>query len=859
MKQRLLVIVLIAGPLAWLLGPALFRGETLAFRDAGHYYHPYYRFVASAWGEGRVPLWNSQENMGQPLLADPTAAALYPGKLIFALPLPYDARYNGYLIAHVLLAAVNAFVAARGLGRSSHAAALCAMSYALCGSVLFQVCNAVFLIGAAWLPLAMLAASRMSQQRSFRWAAGLAAVLAMMVLGGDPQMAYHVVLIAALYVVVDSRCSLGEKLVVRGANNDSPLRIALSRLVLILASCSIALTLAAVQILPSAQWSRASTRAAYDSPRNIYQWAFLKPADANVASHEFFLGHLASGHHEESYHFSVGPWHAASLLWPNCYGQVAPVNTRWVRALPAEGRTWTPTLYMGLLPLLLALSELRYRAKSNRAAASPPPAAQQLSETESLYANTTNTWLTWTVALALLAALGWYSLGWIASEIYHAIRGAEAEPLSVGWPFGGVYWLLQTLLPGYDYFRYPAKWLVVAAMGLSLLAAAGWDRACEQNSPWLRRALVIVVLVSAVLLLFFLALTTVTTFWAALVENVEADTLFGPLDARLSARCVTGSLLHGCLVGGALWWLVSNADRRRWPAVALLAITAIDLAVAQRGLLPTASHGQREAHLATNNFRLYRRASPPPDDWKQTSSPDRLQQIVTRDESTLYPKYHLITEFEILNSRGAMRSVQHDCFLREVRRRGMLDIAAAGSLEGRRPLPRAAIAHDVRTLPPLQDEAYDQVSKRTAEVLELLQEHGGDFSVVETDQNLATPSPGDVSPGVVEHCEITNDQPELIEIRATLATDGLVVLRDSYLPGWQCQVTDRATGETRKHPILRTNRVMRGVWLPAGDYDIAFAYRPALFRWGALISFCGWAAMLLFVVAQVSRLVRKEV
>ena len=57
-------------------------------------------------------------------------------------------------------------------------------------------------IGAAWLPFAALLADRMLRQRSWQAALGLGAVLALMILGGDPQMALNVLLAASLYVVI---------------------------------------------------------------------------------------------------------------------------------------------------------------------------------------------------------------------------------------------------------------------------------------------------------------------------------------------------------------------------------------------------------------------------------------------------------------------------------------------------------------------------------------------------------------------------------------------------------------------------------------------------------------------------------
>ena len=59
------------------------------YRDTGHYYYPLFEWTSSQWSHGNVPLWNPQENLGEPLAADATASLFYPGKLVFVLPLGF--------------------------------------------------------------------------------------------------------------------------------------------------------------------------------------------------------------------------------------------------------------------------------------------------------------------------------------------------------------------------------------------------------------------------------------------------------------------------------------------------------------------------------------------------------------------------------------------------------------------------------------------------------------------------------------------------------------------------------------------------------------------------------------------------
>ena len=436
-----LLALAILGPLFWCFGPALLTDRGFAFRDAAHFYYPLFDWTTRQWASGQIPLWNPQENCGLPLLADGTSSVFYPGKLVFALPLSYAWNFKLYTSLHVLLAAGAAFVLARRWNASPCAAGLAAVTYAFGGNVLFQYCNTVYLVGAAWLPLALAAADRMLVGRSWRGGLLLGAVLAVMVLGGDPQMAYHAGLLAAIYAWLlwrserpffrssQPRSTDGDKsprgTAVAAPRGSGPMR---NRLVLLGLAATAAFALCAIQVIPSSEWSRRSGRAAYRSPRSVYEIpAYLARSDVERERSSIPQGLFGTPergmHHEHIYHFSVSPWRLIELAWPNCTGQMFPVHRRWASAVPAEGRIWTPSLYLGLIPLLLGLSAWRVRGG--------PPAMR---------------WLSWASLLATLASFGGYGLGWLLYEFRHSVFGVGGDP-AIGWPVGGLYWMAVVLLP----------------------------------------------------------------------------------------------------------------------------------------------------------------------------------------------------------------------------------------------------------------------------------------------------------------------------------------------------------------------------------------------------------------------------
>jgi hypothetical protein len=894
-------LVAVAIPIAVLFGPALLGGRSFALRDAAHFYHPLFELCSREWAAGRVPLWNPYENCGVPLMADATSSVFYPGKLIFLLPVDFDLRYKLYIVAHVVLAAANSYVLARAWKATPHAAAMAAIAYACGGNVVFQYCNVVFLVGAAWLPLAALAADSMLRERSWRAAVSLGTVLAIMILGGDPQTAYHVLLIALLYGVTLAldparRASCSE------AAPSEKFRTVATTVGLTGLAAVVAVALAAVQVLPSWEATGHSERAAYNEPRNIYE--FVRAIDTrSFASFESTAGIFGtpkrSTHLERAYDFSVGPWRLAEYFWPNIGGRMFPTDRRWFSLLPAEGRTWTPTLYMGLFPVLLALACFRLRSGAAR-----------------------QRWLSWIVLLFTLGSFGWYGLGWLLREIHWNLTGGK---LSVGPQVGGLYWLMVTVLPAYVYFRYPAKLLPLVALGLSQMAATGWDRVFSEPWPRLARALKWFGIVSGVAAL---AVWLIGPSVFGHTQNVHAA--LGPFDAAGAHRDLLLALVQGALVASATWWLLRAAwskpnNTRTWQ-VAAVVLSAVELTVANYWLVPTAPatlrrgkqpiaaaidiasvghSGHAAAAVAPRMFRGSLTGWWPPS-FSKTTSPDRVAELARWQHDTLYPKYHLRSGICLVESYGSLALLDYESLLFVARQHGpqqfdesALPQPAALRLTGTeflllpqqhapefatrvvpgmasesttydtgwpedaalwrmaRTLPRAWIVHSVEILPPLLDPAHiAAVDERTKDVL-FPDNKARDFrhsAVVETAAALPGLNSSNVEDALAdeESCRITHYDPQRVVLEANLNAPGLVVIGEAWYPGWSAVVWS-AEGAPQRLPILRTNRVLRGLWLSPGFHRIELRYWPNTFLIGAALSIASWLGTLVLSALSVVR------
>ena len=74
------------------------------------------------------------------------------------------------------------------------------------------------------------------------------------------------------------------------------------------------------------------------------------------------------------------------------------------------------------------------------------------------------------------------------------------------------------------------------------------------------------------------------------------------------------------------------------------------------------------------------------------------------------------------------------------------------------------------------------------------------------------------------------DETEDIVVRTECPSEGLLVLRDSWYPGWMASV------DGKEVPILRVNGCFRGVMVPAGGHMVTFEYRPTLVYAAGLLS-----------------------
>ena len=73
------------------------------------------------------------------------------------------------------------------------------------------------------------------------------------------------------------------------------------------------------------------------------------------------------------------------------------------------------------------------------------------------------------------------------------------------------------------------------------------------------------------------------------------------------------------------------------------------------------------------------------------------------------------------------------------------------------------------------------------------------------------------------------------------------LLTDAHYPGWE------ATLDGAPATIYAADGLFRGVFVPAGEHEVVFAFRPRSYRLGAIVSLLGLGVALAGVVMLMKR------
>ncbi len=819
---RLPLLPVWAAPLI-LLAPLYLTGRVLFWGVPLLQFVPWWKAAWDSLLAGHLPLWNPWVGMGAPLLANYQSALLYPPTWSYLLAYALGgvgamAWMQAVMLAlHLAWAGLGMACLARRVGLGELAQAVAGLAYGLSGYLVGRASFLSINAAVAWLPWILLCLTPLPgplRLRSRRFLLA-AACIAMQLLAGHAQTAWYSLLLAGLWTVFWAWRQ----------PRQSPRSILQAVAVMGLAVL-LAVVIAAAQLIPTAEYLAQSQR-------------------SSAVDYEYAMN------------YSFWPWHILTLLAPGLFG--SPVTgDYWGYAY-----IWEDAIYVGLLPLLLALGAGRGGRKTlddGRQTSDDRPEPAGVGRRSSIVC----LWLLF--AIALLFALG------------------DNTPI---FP-----WLYRNA-PTFAMFQAPARWMLWGVAALALLAGLGaevWRRPEGRGLYWTRLGTMGAVAITLGAGLAWAALGEVSPsfiraiawmgWWALCAGALSLAAPPRPGAAALAAAPKPAAKLRlkalaglEARLGQGLARLSARFSRpgqgyslQRW-RTAVICVATLDLLAAGWGLNPP------------GDVRLYTQPAPTAAGLKQVLGAEgaagrRLYMPAPQETWFTYTRFLRRSTFDPGQDWMGLRAGV-------LPNENILDsIPVAGNYDPLVPGRFAAWLEALAGAPPetqprilgLMDVGLTAFNRRFAAhglVFQPTAASNGrarwascawiaadadaarrrvfdgsvDFArqvvleAAETPAGPECPSPGaDGGPAALPDIQVVYAGPNRVRVQLNASTSGWLVLSDAWYPGW------RAAVDGAPAPILRANYLFRALRLEAGPHQVTLEYRPWSFWVGLALSLLGLLA-----------------
>lgn len=755
-------------------------------------YYPRRLVATNMMRQGQLPLWNPYVLSGVPLLADGYSALLYPLSLLFVI-LPVAHAFGWYTLFHLILAGLGTYWAARSLKLRPPAALITGLTYMSCGFTMTWLHFPEFIAVIAWLPVALACVERYecqaAQGRSnLGYGLATATVLALCVLC-QLQLAFYAGVGVALYWL--ARRAL------------SRLRHLSGAIAALAGVAALTLLLSAAQWLPSLELARDGQRtgSVATAASTINLLAFILPT--------------AFG-----FERTAPTWGAAKVAFLFPYVGILPL----LLAMLGAWRARTPQA-VGLL--VVAITTLGLATMPTRLLA-VIPLVNQLPGIDR-----------WAMVLSLaLALLAGYSYEQLVGQRHSFAVGLQehseeakrvaaherrlaflarglclATALIVGL---AVLWHLQLFTPRSRYGQYitltrqhlqPLP-VVVALMSLTLVIVAtiiAWLRRRRRfRAPYITHLLY----ASALLLI------AIDLAWYGLpmVSSADPRRLFQPTTDLLAA---IGEEAFRAGLNGDIVYPPTRTSTLLKRDDSIYRVLGADYPSLQPNTFSVFGVQDVRGYASVFSKRYLQFAR----SWEGKSG-DAIGGL----RVYLGQAYHARHLLDLMGVRYVLFNPRSET---EHRYQGLelVERNDEGAIY-RNPtaLPRAFLVHQAEVV--REDEA-------------LLTRLAAPNFPVSTTVLLAMPPPplDPLPPGETEVVSISRYEPMHVTVQTEVRGSAMLVLSDTYYPGWEALLD----GQPAR--IYAANSILRGVAVPAGKHTIEFRYRPRPFFIGATMSLLGLVAL----------------
>ncbi len=235
--------------------PEILGTNVFAGIDSSRLNMPFRYFDRQAFAEGVLPLWNPHLFAGFPNLAESESGVFYPGNFFIHLPGDFFHWYSIEVVFHFMVAALGFYTWMRLRGHAQATSAFLAATYGTTPFLIFHITAFGLFTSIVWLPWYMVIFDHgLKARHPVRTGLWLALFLGFMLVSGSVHSAFLGIFGLIVY-------GIGKIIVQPG--KPEKVKLLLRCLVVLLPSV-LAPVMAAVQLLPTAELTVLSERAAFD-------------------------------------------------------------------------------------------------------------------------------------------------------------------------------------------------------------------------------------------------------------------------------------------------------------------------------------------------------------------------------------------------------------------------------------------------------------------------------------------------------------------------------------------------------------------------------------------------------------------
>jgi len=296
-------------------------GTAFLWEDFLYFSYPVRNFAATSVAMGSIPLWNPYTFNGMPFLADIQTTVFYLPCMLLTL-FTAGGRLSFYwlefmVIAHYVLAGASMFYLARSFGLRNLSALFAGAAYMLSGFMIVHAIHQQIITMVAWYPLILLFFRNALMRQEWSWVFLTALVLGHSILAGYPQLSLYLYFFLFVYFLFELLTTYhGRALLSRPA-----LTTVLKAGIIVALSVAVAM----IQLLPTYEISSLSQRA---------QITYEKATEGTLAWSQIL-----------------------TLYFPRLFG-TAGANGYNYWGPGTYWYFWETCIYLGALPLLLAMLSL---------------------------------------------------------------------------------------------------------------------------------------------------------------------------------------------------------------------------------------------------------------------------------------------------------------------------------------------------------------------------------------------------------------------------------------------------------------------------------------------------------------------